>query len=138
MNEVLRTHLSTGKFLMFASTTAIVYQTLEAPGNFSHICNNSWVRKRQKLTSIAPEAVGGMCNPGQRMLAYKYSSTQSTVLLNSKVVWLVTFCQLKKSKCVGYTLPLTASGTMCIYIEIPPHRQLTPFFASSHIAPSRL
>jgi len=43
----------TRNFLTFANTTAIAYRkNLEAPDNFSPICNNSCVCKRQKITSI--------------------------------------------------------------------------------------
>jgi len=43
----------TRNFLTFANTTAIAYRkNLEAPGNFSPICNSSCVCKRQKITSI--------------------------------------------------------------------------------------
>jgi len=47
---------STRNFLTFANTTAIAYRkNLEAPGNFSPICNSSCVCKRQKITSNGVE-----------------------------------------------------------------------------------
>ena len=45
-------YYSTRNFLTFANTTDIAYRkNLEAPGNFSPICNSSCVCKRQKITS---------------------------------------------------------------------------------------